>query len=255
MKTIHRNTSFTTLALLVLSTGALADTELPAARDLVDRHIEAVGGAAAMEAQLDSTVTGTFGMPAAGLEGSLMIASRPPASRVTKVELPGVGMIHTGYIDGKAWSVDPFMGPRLLEGKELAAQREANEPGGMMRTDEFVESLTTTELAEYNDQSCYKVAIKWRSGRESSDCYSVDTGLLIATESTEESPMGVMEMTSLFSEYEHFGDVQLPKTTQVLVMGQEQRIVIDSVDFETPSAEHFELPAAIETLMEDEESE
>ena len=31
----------------------------------------------------------------------------------------------------------------------------------MMRTDEFVESLTTTELAEYNDQSCYKVAIKW----------------------------------------------------------------------------------------------
>ena len=65
-----------------------------------------------MEAQLDSTVTGTFGMPAAGLEGSLMIASRPPASRVTKVELPGVGMIHTGYIDGKAWSVDPFMGPQ-----------------------------------------------------------------------------------------------------------------------------------------------
>jgi len=63
-----------------------------------------------------------------------------------------------------------------------------------------------------------------------------------------------MEMTSLFSDYEHFGDVQLPKTTQVLIMGQEQRIVIDSVDFETPSAEHFELPAAIETLMADQES-
>lgn len=255
MKTINRHTSSFTLALLVLSTGALADTELPHARELVDRHIEAVGGAAAMEAQLESTVTGRFGMPAAGLEGSLMIASRPPASRVMKVELPGIGMIHTGYTDGQAWSVDPFLGPRLLEGKELAAQKEANEPGGMMRSDEFVESMTTTELAEYNDQACYKVEIQWRSGRESSDCYSVDTGLLIASESTEESPMGVMEMTSLFSDYENFGDVQLPKTTQVMVMGQEQRIEIDSVEFETPSAEHFELPAAIETLLEDQESE
>ncbi len=242
-------------ALMIVSVSGLADTELPAARDLVDRHIEAVGGEAALQAQLDSTLTGRFGMPAAGLEGSLKMVSRPPADRVMKVDLPGIGLIHTGYTNGKAWSIDPFLGPRLLEGKELAAQKEANEPGGMLRSDEFVASMTTTELTEYNDQSCYKVAIQWRSGRESSDCYSVSTGLLIATESTEESPMGVMEMTTLFSDYEHFGEAQIPKTTRVLVMGQEQLIEIESVDFDTPSADHFGLPPAIKTLLEDQQDD
>lgn len=255
MKTKHIKHSLLALALPMLAGSALADSELPAARDLVDRHIEAIGGIAAVEAQTEFTMTGTFGTPAAGLTGQMTMVSRAPAESVVKIELPGIGLIHTGYTNGKAWSVDPFMGPRLLEGKELATQADANEPGAILRSDEFVASMSTTGLAEYNDQSCYKVEIEWRSGRESTDCYAVESGLLIATESTEESAMGVMQISTIMGGYETFDGVRLPTVSRILTMGQEQRLEIDSIEFGAPADEYFELPPAIQTLMADQAEE
>ncbi|AKS41232.1 hypothetical protein [Wenzhouxiangella marina] len=246
-----RNSLLIAFILAVSSGPSLADEALPSARSLVDAHIEAAGGRDAIEAQADSTMTGRLRMPSAGLEGQLKLVSRQPGERVMQVELPGIGTIQSGYRDGTAWSVDPFMGPRLIEGQELAAQVEANEIGAILRSEEYVESMETVEQREYDGQACYAVEVRWKSGRESLDCYAVDSGLLLASESTEQSPMGEMETVMIFSDYQRFGDSLLPALTRLRTMGQEQHIVIDSVEFGPPEAANFELPPAIVTLMSD----
>jgi len=246
-------------ALLFCSTNSFADTELPEARSLVEAHIAASGGDSAMERQMDSTTTGRFVMPAAGMEGQMTLFSRSPTERAIHIELPGIGEIQSGYKDGQAWSVDPFMGPRLITGTELQMQIESNELGALMRSDEFVDSMETVGMAEYNGSPCYKVAVVWKSGRESSDCYSVDSGLLIASEGSVESPMGVMETITIFTDYKTFQsdgvEITLPATSEVTTMGQKQQLIIDSVELGTPADEHFELPPAIVTLMEDQAAE
>jgi hypothetical protein len=258
MNTPYCSRFLSLLALTLASATIHADSDLPEARGLVDAHIEASGGRAALERQMDSTTTGRFVMPAAGMEGQMTLYSRMPTERAIVIDLPNIGRIQSGYRDGQAWSMDPFMGPRLISGTELAMQTESNELGALLRTPEFVESMQTTGTAEYNGEACYQVDVVWKSGRESSDCYSTVTGLLLASEGSMESPMGVMETTTVFSDYRTFEsnglEVTLPATTEVTTMGQQQQLIIDSIELGAPADENFELPPAIETLMADAEA-
>lgn len=224
---------------------------LPDGRELVERHIEAIGGREAVLAQTESIVRGEFAMPAAGMSGELMVASRPPNERVVVIELPGIGEIRSGYRPELAWSIDPFMGPRLIEGEEFQLQAERMEPAALLRDPEYVKSLETVELTEFDGQGCYRVAIEWHSGRTSHDCYAVDSGLLIAMETTEVSPMGEAETLSLLSDYESFGGVRLATETRIQTMGQEQVLTISEVKLEAPDDDLFELPPPIQTLVED----
>jgi len=246
-------------ALTLLSSMSFADSELPDARSLVDSYISAAGGLDALQQSMESTTKGRFAMPAAGIEGEMTLYSRMPTERVVNIELPGLGSIQSGYKDRQAWSVDPFMGPRLITGPELELQIESNEPGALYRSEEFVESMQTVGTAEYNGESCYKVEVVWKSGRESSDCYSVDSGLLLASETTVESPMGVMETTTVFDDYKTFEsngiEVLLPGTTNITTMGQQQQLIVDSVEIGAPADENFVMPSPIVTLMADESGE
>jgi len=245
-----------TLIALALSSAPIhADSSLPDARSLVEGHIAASGGQSALERQMNSTMTGRFAMPAAGMEGQITLYSRTPTERAIEIDLPGIGLIQSGYSDGQAWSVDPFMGPRLMSGAELKMQIESNEPGALMRSDEFVDSMQTVGMAEYDGKACYEVDVVWKSGRESSDCYSVDSGLLLASEGRVESPMGVMETMTVFSDYKTYEsdgvELILPAMTEVTTMGQQQQLIIDAIVLGSPADEYFDLPPAIVTLKAD----
>lgn len=239
-----------TIALsVVLGAPVLAD-DLPSARSLIDRHIEAMGGRDAVLAQTDSTMTGTFRMPGAGMEGQLVIASRAPNERVMRISLPGVGEMLTGYASDISWSMDPFTGPRLLEGAELQAQVEQSEPGAIMRDPAFLDSVETTGTGEVDDQACYRVRLEWKSGRESVDCYATESGLLIGMETTQPSPMGDIEALMVVEAYKRIEGVMVATRSRIDVMGQTQILEIDSVEFETPDEALFERPAAIQGLIE-----
>ena len=259
MKTQWKTHLLPAAAIAMLSAPLFAEVELPTARTLVDAHIAASGGIEVFEQQVNSTTKGRFVMPAAGLEGQLSGFSRAPSERVILIEIEGIGTIHSGYNDGKAWSSDPFMGPRLISGVELDLQIESNELGALIRSDEYVASMQTVGTAEYNGETCYKVNVVWKSGRESVDCYSVENDYLIAQEATIESPMGSIQSVMLFSDYKTFevDGVELvwPATTSITSMGQEQQLIIDSIELGAPADEYFELPPAIATLMKNEAGE
>ncbi|MEM1412148.1 MAG: hypothetical protein AAGH19_07285 [Pseudomonadota bacterium] len=263
MKTLRTPTILPTLlpilGLSLLSYSAFADSELPDARSLVEAHLAASGGKEALKLQGDSSMTGRFLMPAAGMQGNLKAYSRGASERVVNIELEGIGSIQSGYKDGKAWSMDPFTGPRWLSGVELDMQVETNEVGAMLRTDEYVESMQTVGTAEFDGKSCYEVAIVWKSGRESVDCYSTDTGFMLAQSATMESAMGSVETVMVFSDYESIesGGVEMsfPMTTTINSMGQQQQMIIDSIEIGTPADEVFTLPPAIAALQESADGE
>lgn len=241
------------LALAVGSVVAETATEqdLPDARSLIERHIEALGGREAILAHSEGTAKGEFSMPAVGITGTLMVASRPPAEQVVHIELPGMGEMQTGFSPELAWSVDPFMGPRLIEGEEFDSLLESTVPAAVMRDPEYVLSATTVEQAEFLDQACYRVRLEWRSGRETHDCYALETGLLIATQSLEKSPMGEMEALTLLDEYREMEGFLVPTVTRLYVMGQEQVMTLTEFSLDAPDPALFERPPPIQTLLED----
>ena len=84
---------------------APAAAPLPSGKDVVAKHLAAIGGEAAFKAVKSIRAKGTFELPAQGVKGELEIMAARPNKMLNKVEIPGVGHAESGY-DGKIALVD-----------------------------------------------------------------------------------------------------------------------------------------------------
>lgn len=237
------------LAVLAVTPAITSAQDLPPAEEVIDRYVEAIGGRDAALQSMSSRTVGSFSMPAMGVTGDLTVLTGEDDQMYTSVTIPGMGEMQSGYTGEVGWSVDPLTGPRLLEGAELDAMREQADDRYAVRDPALFTSIETVGEAEYDGEACWEIAYVWVSGRESSECFSKETGLLIASVSSQESPMGTVDMVTRMSDYQQFGDLLLPTTMRQSAMGQEQVMTIESVEFDAVEDADFEPPAAILTLI------
>ncbi len=230
------------------ATAAAQAATLPAARSLIDKHVAASGGRAALERAMTSRSTGSFSIPSAGLTGPLTVYSAPNRQAV-RVELVGVGEIRSGFDGTTAWALDPFQGARVLEGPERDAVVDAARPGAAFRDSSAVRSVETVSREEIGGVACYKVRVVWTSGRESHDCYNVETGLMHATMMNQPSPMGEMEVVVIMQDYKDFSGVTMPARMVQQVAGQEMHMTMNEVQVAAPPADAFALPPEIKALV------
>ena len=227
----------------------LAGQQLPPANEVIDAYVEAIGGRAAHTSPASIRSTGTIEMPAIGMQGEFEVLQLPPDHMLTRILLPGVGEILSGFDGENGWSVDPLMGAMVMEGQELAEARERANLLANLRDPVVVAERETVELAEYDGESCWMVRLVWISGRESFDCYSRQTGLLIASEDSQTSPMGKIEVTTRFSDYEEFHGMILPTKMVQTAMGQVQEMFVREVEIDGVDAATLAPPLSIRTLL------
>jgi hypothetical protein len=241
------------LALLVVA-GAwqtVAAQDLPEADRLIDRYVEAIGGEEA-HTRSAMRMEGTMAIPAMGIEGTFELLQAPPDRLVMTVEIPGLGRSLQGFDGQTAWSDNPMTGPALASGAELEQMREQSAVRASVRDPALIPERETLERTAYEGRECWKVRLVWASGRESTDCYGVDDGLLLASETTQASAMGEMQTVSLYLDYEEFDGRLVPTRLVQRVMGQEQVLTVREVEYGPIPEERFELPPAIRTLLEGE---
>ena len=237
------------LALLVLLPLGAGAQDLPDAAQIVDRYVEALGGHDLLVSRQNSRSTGSFSMPAAGLSGTMDVRSM--VGRVLqRFEIEGYGTSMTGYDGEVGWSVDPNLGPRLLEGKELDALKESASIDASLRSADAYPVRETVELAEMNGQACHKVRFVSAAGRESFDCFSTESGLKVATITTQETPMGAIEVLTLIGDYRDFDGINMPTRMTQQIYGAEQIITVETVEYGVVTEEDFTPPPAIQTLID-----
>ena len=255
------------VALLAPATGLLAQTPpvtkdapagpasapaaaLPPAQQIVDRYVAAIGGRAALQRIQSYRATGLFEMPAQGMKGDLELAAARPNKLAMKITMPGMGEIVQGYDGTVGWAVNPMQGPRLLEGKELAQLQEEADFDNLFRGATSVRSRETIGRAELGGQPCYQVRTVRRSGSESVECYSVETGLLVGTTAKRDTPMGQIESVTLVSDYQDFGGIKIPTRSRIQIpaMSAEQVLSFSNVEFDKVDPAAFARPAAVEAM-------
>ncbi|HSJ14438.1 MAG TPA: hypothetical protein VK939_08480 [Longimicrobiales bacterium] len=235
-------------AALVLAPAVLPAQELPAAADVMAKYNQAIGGEAAFAKLPGMHSTGTYAIPAMGLTGELEVFTARPNLNLVRINVAGMGEITQGYDGETAWATNPMQGPRIITGEELKQiTDEAHFDSALRLIDKF-QSAETVEQTEMAGQACYRVRLVWPSGRESFECYSVDTGLIVGSTAKAESEMGTVEATSLVQEYREFDGITVPTKTVIQIMGMEQVLTITAIEFVAPPATTFELPADIRAL-------
>lgn len=239
-----------TFALTVLAAaGAGAQqSSLPAAATLVAKYDAAIGAQAMMKAP-QVTTTGGMTMSAAGINATFEMVQLAPNRMQMVTTIPGVGSIQIGYDGTTAWSVDPMQGPRVLTGKEADEIIEQADPRAGARAPELFTAVQTVADTTMNGERCFLVKFNWKSGRETFDCYSAASGLMVGSKSVQQTQMGQIPVTTLYSDYKKFGDFLVPTKTVNSMMGQEQVMTVSAVQVGTGAGVTIAAPAEIKALV------
>ena len=236
------------LAVSLLTSRASAQA-LPDAKELIAKYNKAVGGDV-WKSHKSARMKATLEVPSQGMRADIeamnIFATK---NYLMKTDLPGMGSMMVGYDGTTGWSRDPMSGPRLLSGMEAAQAAEEADPEATLRTSPNILKSETVEKTNMNNQDCYKVTHTWKSGRVTSDCFSVATGLIVASIQKQTSPMGEMEVTQLLDEYKDFGGVKRASISRVQMMGSEIKTTVTSFEWDTVKPEDMEPPADIKALL------
>ena len=238
------------VAVLALSVTPRLDAQgLPDAKDLIAKYGKAVGGDA-WKSHKSARMKATLEVPAASMKADIealhMFEDRTFFMRTT---IPGMGEVLAGFDGTTAWSKEPLSGARLMAGAEAVQAAEEADPAASLRQSANIVKSETLEKTTMNSQECYKVRHTWKSGRTSHDCFSVQDGLIVATEVKQVSPMGELDVTTLLSDYKDFGGIKRATVTTMQVMGSEVRTTVTAWEWDNVKPEEMELPADIKALL------
>ena len=153
--------------------------ELPAAEDLFQAHVDATNQVAAIEGVETLKVSSVMRMPAAGIEGTMVMHWGQPNLIVVEQTIPGIGEGKMGFDGENGWSSDNMMGPRLMEGQELEEALLDSDLMSDINFREWYPELETVGTTDFNGVPAYEVKAVARFGRESTLYFSVENGMQI----------------------------------------------------------------------------
>jgi len=223
---------------------------LPSAEEVLERHRNAVGGAEAIRKHRSRRVHGRFELTAQGIQGPLEMLAAAPDRLLLRMDVAGLGRIERGFDGSIGWSIDPGVGPRLLDGRELhELQHSADFYSELKDLSEFA-SATVLERSTFEGRDCYAVKLVRRTGIELTEYYEVATGLLAGSRMESTSAMGSIPTTSVVDEYREFDGVRLPTRARQRAMGVEWVLTITAVEHDSVPADAFAPPADISALRD-----
>ena len=235
------------LALVVASPSAREQT--PTAAEIIAKHVKAIGGATAYKKIQSMKITGRFEIAAQGLGGTMTVYQARPNRMLLRIEVPGVGTIQRGF-DGKhGWSIDPMAGASLQTGRELTETKDESWFDAQLFEADQVKSFGPVTKLDFDGRPAYQMKITLQSGTESTDYFDAERGYQIGSESSRETQMGTLPTQSIQRDYKEFGGIQMATLLVQKAMGIEQRIIVQTVEFDKVTAADLDPPAEIKALI------
>jgi hypothetical protein len=177
-----------------------------------------------------------------------MMAARPN-KLLTRITITGIGPVEEGY-DGKiGWSVDPFRGPALITGRALDERADEAWFDAPLHGTDQVREMTVLGKEEFDGRQVHRVKVVTLRGTEQFELFDEKTGLQAGIEATRETPMGIMPTTTMFRDYQRFGQLTFPSKVVQRILGQEQVFTFTLYEFNAVPATLFDLPPAIKALI------
>ena len=231
----------------IVSASAQAQ-QLPNAKDLHAKYVQAIGGPEAIKKHEQMHLVGEFSVPAQGLSGSFDLYTMLPGKLLTVVEIGGIGQMRQGYDGTTGWQLNPMMGAQLVTGKTLDSFKTQADLHAVLNPDKYIKSRETVEKTQFDGKDAYKVKVVTQGGDEYFEFFDVASGLEIGSIRTVENPMGSLETTTYTSDYKMFDGQLMPTKQRQAAMGMEQILTVKSIEWKVADPTIFELPKEIKAL-------
>jgi len=153
---------------------------------------------------------------APGTQMVLTVYHAAPDDLYTTLEVPGIGVIASGYSDGIAWELNPIMGPRLLRGDEAAMEARRADFYATLNYTTHYPQRTVVGRAIFADAEVWEVSARTIQGDDETLYFDIDTGMLRGSKVVSHTETGAMISTTTFREHREISGILLP-----VVMAQE----------------------------------
>ena len=238
---------------LTWSSGLFAEqapqAALPAARDIINKYIEATGGSAAFKSVSSMRAKGVFTITGQQISGELEMMAARPNKLLTRITITAIGLAEEGY-DGKVgWSIDPFRGPALITGRGLDERADEAWFDAPLHGSDLVKEMTVMGKEDFDGRQAYRVKVVSLRGTEQFELFDEKTGLQVGVEATRETPLGIIPTVTMFRDYQRFGQLTFPSKVVQRIMGQEQVFTFTLYEFNSVEPSVFELPPPIKALI------
>lgn len=232
------------------TTTAAPAENLPSADSVLQHYVEVTGGAKAYDAVKTMTGSGKFVMAAQGITGDISMYAQAPDKSYAVVDIQGVGKMEEGTDGTIAWELSPITGARIKSGDEAGAEIRSSATDIHTNWKKYYQSAAVTAVEDVGGKSAYKLVLTPKSGAAETQWYDKDSGLILKSIMTIDTPMGKAPVEVTFSDYKKEGDITMPTKMVQSVAGQQFEINLDKVDFNASvPASRFDLPADIKALQ------
>jgi hypothetical protein len=223
---------------------------LPPARDVISRHVAAIGGGAAFKAISSMRVRGRFEMTGQNISAEFEALAARPDKMLMRADIPAIGHTEQGYNGTVAWTVDPQSGPRLLKDRERDEAIADADFDAALHLPNRVKSMTTTGQVTFDSRPAYKVNVVLQSGVDQDEYFDVETGFEIGWEARRATPLGVVPTTAVLRDYKKFGLIMQPTTLVQKALFLEQILRVTSVEYDVVPANAFDPPPSIKAMRQ-----
>jgi len=225
------------------------------AEQVVDRHIAAIGGRAALTKIRSRTATGTITIstPAGDLTGSIELINEAPNKSRTLVQLDGsslgVGQIVIDQrFDGvNGYVLDSAQGNREITGNQLDTMRSGSFPEAFLNYRELGATIRLEEKQRVGDREAFVLVYEPTSGSIARHFIDTETYMALKTVVKIDVPQfgGEIEQSNSYFDYRDVDGVKLPFRLQstsnvqnfsVTIAKVEHNLKIDPALFVRPAA-------------------
>ncbi|MDQ3277347.1 MAG: hypothetical protein M3Q06_03415, partial [Bacteroidota bacterium] len=200
-------------------------------QNILQKAIDAYGGAAAIAGIKDITLNGTASVQ--GMNINVTQKHVVPTAYTQEIGVQGTVLQKKMLKDGKY----TLMAQGQQKEADAKEKEEMNEDAAlipelyMLKQQGYQYTVKGIEPVEGKD--AYALAVKTPAGREFTNYYDVQSGVLVKKTSVLESPQGSLTVSAVLSNYKPFNGVQFP-TKVVNDMGMMQfEIIFNDVKVNT----------------------
>ncbi|MGA9771749.1 MAG: hypothetical protein WBV94_22150 [Blastocatellia bacterium] len=219
---------------------------LPTVDQIMEKHLQAIGGKAAMEKLTSRTMKGRIEIPAMGISGTTEAYAKAPNKYGNKSSIDGIGDFMQGY-DGKtAWEQNPMAGYRVLSGTELALVRREAEFYGDLKFKELYPKAVVKGKQKVGDRDAYLVEATPAEGGPEQLYYDAQTWLLVRRDFVLDNPQGQLPTETYLDDYKDVDGVKLPFTIRqtnpavaltIKITEIKHNVAIDEAKFNKPTTQ------------------
>lgn len=206
------------------------------AEQVVAKYAEALGGKANLEKIQDETLKMSGSMQ--GMNINITLVRKAPNKMYQLIDF-GVGQQKTVF-DGEKGKSSAMGQEQEMSGSQLEAMKVEATLNSYLYYDKLGVKVELSGLETLNGKDAYKVNLVYPSGKRTTQYYDVESGLLVKTSSSVESPQGVMNISIEYADYKEVKGTKVAhKVIQGTPMGSIE-LTVSSVEYNTnPSDDLF----------------